>query len=468
MKERMAPLDACWLHMESVDNPMMITGVLAFAAPLPFDRLLDLVQTRLVDRYPRFSQRIEDSTVGLGPTWVPDEHFDLRRHVHRVGLPRPGTQAELQALVSDLMSQQLDLRRAPWDVHIVTDVAGGQDVSRRGDPESRAGRGDGFALVARIHHCVADGISLARVLLSLADAPSPAPRPRATIHDRLKRARQLASRAVELSIDAVLHPAQTARWVYEETDSAVRLLTLPADPETPLRGPLTTRKRCAWSGPLPLEAIKRAGRAHGATVNDVLIAVLAGALRHWLVDRNAEVDQIRVMVPVNLRPLDEPIDPSLGNAFSLIALELPVGLSSPEARLAFVHRRMDELKQSHDPEVVYALLNALGATPKTVEGWLVDFLAKKGSAVVTNVPGPRERLTVSGVPITRVLFWVPQSGNVSLGVSIFSYAGEVVVGVATDEGVIGDPGEIVDRFLREFDAVVAPADPKPVRDRAQR
>jgi len=437
--ERMTPLDQCWLQMESPTNPMMITGVLTFAGPVPFDRLLELLRARLVDRYRRFSQRVEASSVGLGASWVPDEDFDLERHVHRIGLPGAGGERELQELVSDLMSLQLDLRRSPWEAHVVEGV------------------GRGFAIVVRIHHCIADGISLARVLLSLADAPPPTPRPRhrPTIHERLARARELASKVVGGSIEALRHPGDVARWVVEETDSAVRLLKLGPDPVTPLRAPLTTRKRCAWSEPLPLEPIKRAGRRDRATINDVLLSVLAGALRSWLLDRDTDVDEIRVFVPVNLRPMDEPLDPSLGNAFSLVVLELPVGLPTHAERLAFVHERMDELKRGHDPEVVYVMLNALGATPRRVESWLVDWLAKKATAIVTNVPGPRERLAVGGAPLSRVLFWVPQSGNLALGVSIFSYAGEVVVGVATDASVVDEPADLVRRFVRQLDEVVA-------------
>ncbi len=441
MREPLTPLDACWLHVEAADNPMMITAVLEFTAPVAFADLLALFQDRLVERYPRFTRRVVEPGPGIPPMWTDDPDFDLRRHVHRLGLPPPAGQPELQELVSDLMSTQLDLRRPPWEIHVVE------------------GFDEGFAMVVRVHHCVADGISLARVLLSLADAPPPvkveARHRGSTFRERLSRARQLASKAVQVSVDALLHPGRVAQWVVEETDSAVRLLTLPPDPDTPLRGALTPRKRCAWAGPLPLAPIKQAGRARGATINDVLLATLAGALRSWLQERSALVDGVRVFVPVNLRPLDEPVDAGLGNAFSLVVAELPIGLPTAAERLASVQHRMEELKRSHDPEVVYALLHALGATPRTVEGWLVDFLARKATAIVTNVPGPREPMTMAGARLSGVLVWVPQSGDVSLGVSLFSYAGEIFVGVATDAGIVDNPSEIVDRFVTELDVVMA-------------
>lgn len=435
MSDRSSPLDVCWLQMEAPENPMMVTAVLTLGAPVPFAALTDLLRDRLVARFPRFSRRIIDPPLGVGVGhWEPDPRFDLRRHVHRVGLPSPGGREALQDLVSDLMSTQLDLRRSPWDMHLVEGVDGGA------------------AIIARIHHCVADGISLARVLLSLADG-APAPEPAAP-DDLLHRARALATRA-RAAASALAHPADLARWATTEVGTAFRLVALPPDPDTPLRGKLGVRKVCAWSEPIPLDRVKAIGRAHGATVNDVLLASLAGALRRWLLARGAGVDALRVFVPVNLRPLDQPIPPDLGNEFTLVVVELPIGVADARDRIAAVHARMEALRHSADPEVVYALLSAMGATPPAVERWFVDFLGHKATAVVTNVPGPRAPLTLAGAPLDGVLVWVPQSGNVALGVSILSYAGRVVVGVATDEGILPRPAEIVDGICAEIDEMGA-------------
>jgi diacylglycerol O-acyltransferase / wax synthase len=440
MSELLSPLDACWLHMESASNPMMITAVLTFGAPLPYDGLLALLGERLIARYPRFSQRVAEPPLGVGPPrWEADADFQLRRHVHRVGLPAPGDRGTLQELVGDLMSTQLDLRRAPWDLHLVEGYDGG------------------CAVVARIHHCVADGISLARMLLSLADggAATEAEEARPSAREQLQRARDLATHALSASVHALSHPLELARTLTAQTGTAMRLVTLPPDPHTPLRGALGVQKRCAWSEPIPLDSVKAIGRARGATVNDVLLAALAGAVRSWLLERDAEVDQVRIFVPINLRPLDEPIPRELGNLFSLVVAELPVGMADPRDRLAAVHRRMEELKHSRDPEVVYAILSVMGATPPAVERLFVDFLGQKASAVVTNVAGPREPLAWAGAPVSGVLVWVPQSGNVALGVSILSYAGQVVVGVATDAQIIENPGAIVRGVLTELETLAS-------------
>jgi len=242
------------------------------------------------------------------------------------------------------------------------------------------------------------------------------------------------------------NPGRAAEGVYR----LGRLVLLPPDQQTAFKGELGRRKRAAWSKPVPLDDFKAIGRAFGATVNDVLVATATGALRRYLEARGEPTGgvSIRASVPVNLRPLDEAH--KLGNSFGLVFLTLPVGTVDPVKRLRSIKKEMDELKRSPEALVAYAVLNLMGFAPVEVERLGLRFFGSKATAVLTNVPGPREPLYLAGRRLNHVMFWVPQSGHLGLGISILSYAGGVMLGVATDEGLVSDPERIVDGFEKEF------------------
>jgi WS/DGAT/MGAT family acyltransferase len=204
-----------------------------------------------------------------------------------------------------------------------------------------------------------------------------------------------------------------------------------------------------WTRPLSLSRIKRIAHRHGATVNDVLLAATSGALRHYLHERHSPVHEIQAMVPFNLRPLEEPIPRELGNKFGLVFLPLPVGVSGSYRRLVEVHKRMDEIKHSRDGAVSYELLSITGLTPEPLERRIVDLFSGKGTAVMTNVPGPLEPVYLAGTPVRTVLVWAPTSGHIGMSVSIFSYRGEVTVGLMVDATLVPDPGNIVKQLERE-------------------
>jgi WS/DGAT/MGAT family acyltransferase len=192
-------------------------------------------------------------------------------------------------------------------------------------------------------------------------------------------------------------------------------------------------------------------------VNDVLVAALAGALRRYLEGRSAAVEglEVNAVCPVNLRPLHEA--EQLGNRFGLIWLALPIGSADPLERLRLVKERMDALKRSPEPLVVFGILSALGVAPAEVSGPLVDLFGAKGTAVLTNVAGPRQAIYIAGGRIEDIMFWVPQSGRLGLGLSILSYDGRVRVGVASDRGLVPDPEAIADAFEAEFAALAEAA-----------
>jgi WS/DGAT/MGAT family acyltransferase len=235
----------------------------------------------------------------------------------------------------------------------------------------------------------------------------------------------------------------------------VRLLLTPADAASAIKGDPGVSRRVAWSGALSLTQIQHVAHAHRATVNDVLLAAVSGGLRHYLQDRGSPVSEIQAMVPVNLRPLDQPVPRNLGNKFGLVFLPLPVGTTGSYRRLVEVHKRMQEIKQSRDGAVSYGFLSVMGLTPEPIERRVVDALTAKGTAVMTNVPGPREPVYLAGTPVRTVLVWAPTSGHIAMSVSIFSYRGEVTVGLMTDAALVPDPEQIVTRLEQELQTLAA-------------
>ncbi len=200
--------------------------------------------------------------------------------------------------------------------------------------------------------------------------------------------------------------------------------------------------------------MKAVSRALAASVNDVLLSCVAGALRAYLAGKGDVTDgvMIRALVPVNLRPLEKAY--RLGNQFGLVFLDLPLGIENPIERLYAVRANMNALKDSYQPVLALGLLAAMGAGPKVLQEQLLHALARNGSAVMTNVPGPQQRLYFAGAAIDRFLFWVPQSGDIGVGVSILSYAGHVQFGLIADAELCPDPERIIARFGPEFEKLV--------------
>ncbi|HEY5188258.1 MAG TPA: wax ester/triacylglycerol synthase family O-acyltransferase [Solirubrobacteraceae bacterium] len=451
MSDRLSSADAAWLHMDRPTNLMIINSVLLFDEPLDVERVTEVYRRRLVGRYPRFRQRVVESHLPLlPPQWEDDPEFDLAHHVHVRALPAPGDRAALQALVSDLMATPLDRNRPLWHVYLVEGFEGGA------------------AIITRMHHCIADGIALAQVMLSLTDsdaeveqelASTPPPSPsHGLARQALGGVSRLAVGAARQGAHAVSSPAYAASLagaIGRDGATALRLLMTPADAATALKGEPGIDRRVAWSAPLSLATIKTAAHAHRATVNDVLLAAVSGALRHYLQDHDSPVGEIQAMVPFNLRDLDQPLPRTLGNKFGLVFLPLPVGTSGSYRRLIAVHRRMHEIKNGRDGAVSYGVLSLTGLTPEPVERRIVDMFSAKGTAVMTNVPGPREPVYLAGTPVRTVLVWAPTSGHIGMSVSIFSYRGEVTVGLMVDAALVPDPDQIVSGLERELEVISA-------------
>ena len=449
-KTPMSRVDHAWLRMERATNLMMISGVMMFETPVDINRLKKVIKDRFM-AYPRFRQKVVETATGT--FWQEDPDFDLDWHVRLSALPGKADKIALERFVSLLASTPLDKTKPLWQFHLVEKYGGGS------------------ALIVRIHHCYADGIALVQVILSMTESESkPSKRePLAktwlkdegkAVHARMGaigRYMKMGEDLLEKGLDIYRDPGLASVMAKEGGEIARELavaLSLSDAPDTILRGRLGVRKRVAWAPPLPLEEVKAIARAFDATVNDVLMASMAGALRSYMIERGENIDgvTIRATVPVNLRPLEHA--KKLGNHFGLVFLDLPVGEPHPVLRLVRVVESMKQLKQSRQAVVVYGLLAALGMAPPMLQNLAFELFSRKATTVATNVPGPQMPLYMAGSKITEQMFWVPQTGSIGLGVSILSYNGNVHFGLIADAKLMPDPDAVIQRFIPEFEKLL--------------
>ena len=419
----------------------------------------------------------------MGAMWVSDETFDITRHVARTTLQCEQGESErhaLQRLCGELATTPLDPARPLWQFHLIKNYEGGS------------------AMVARVHHCIGDGMALTSVMMSITDGGSDPPKrrqkvradaahqadqadPNAQDHDWLSdavikpltdltvKAIALYGDGVDKSMHMLSHPGQPllgglgmgkefgkemARTGMKVVGDVAALAVMADDSPTLLKGKPNGKKVVAWSEPLSLDQVKTIGKGLGCTVNDVLLACVAGALGAHLQSRGQDPQgkEIRAMVPVNLRPLDQAWQ--LGNRFGLAPLVLPVGIANPIERVYAVRKRMDELKGSYQPLLAFAVLSVSGLFIKPVQDAVLGLFAKKATAVMTNVPGPATPLKFCGSTLRQNMFWVPASGDIGVGVSILSYGGGVQFGLITDQQLCPNPQDIIDRFEPEFDKLM--------------
>ncbi|MEO7853774.1 MAG: wax ester/triacylglycerol synthase family O-acyltransferase [Rubrivivax sp.] len=451
----MSRVDNAWLRMDNDVNLMMIVGVWLLQPGIAYNALCDRVAERLL-KYPRFRQKVTSDA--LGASWVEDDQFDIRHHVVREALPRKRGRSERDALQSrcgEIATTPLDPARPLWQFHLIEHYDSGS------------------AMLVRIHHCIGDGISLTSVVMSITDGGAPPPqRRRRAVDDADRLARSvirpltgLAVKAIDLSGEGVSRSmdllAQPRLSAHDLARAGLRLgadlaalALMDDDSPTLLKGTPVGRKRVAWGEPIALDEVKSIGKALGASINDVLLACVAGAIGAYLREQGDEPEgkAIRAMVPVNLRPLDEAY--KLGNRFGLAPLVLPVGMANPVQRVYAVRAGMSELKGSYQPLLAFGVLAVAGLLNKTAQDALLDLFAKKSTAVMTNVPGPAKPLKFCGSTLRQTMFWVPQSGNIGVGVSIFSYAGGVQFALITDEKLCPEPQRIIDRFAPEFESLL--------------
>ncbi len=459
--QRMSRVDTAWLRMDNDVNLMMIVGVWLLQPGITRAALCERIEDKLL-KYDRFRQKVVQDA--MGASWVLDPEFDLDRHVLSETLAHHKGQTERQALqahVGELANSPLDPDHPLWQFHLIDDYEGGS------------------ALVVRIHHCIGDGIALISVMLAITDGGMDPPKRkrRAPVDGEgsdwfadavMKPLTDLASKAIGMygggmakSMAVLSNPQQgllgsldMARTGAKVLGDVAALALMADDSPTRLKGKPIGQKIVAWSEPMPLDHVKAVGKGLNCSINDVLLACVAGAIGQYLRDKGDDTtgQEIRAMVPVNLRPLEKAWQ--LGNRFGLAPLTLPIGIDNPIERVYAVRTRMNQLKESYQPLLAFSVLSVAGALIKPVQDGLLGLFAKKATAVMTNVSGPAVPLKFCGATLRQSMFWVPASGDIGVGVSILSYGGGVQFGLITDKRLCPDPQAIIDRFEPEFEKLL--------------
>lgn len=481
MPDRLSPLDASFLFAESRTQPMHVGGVMTFAPPggaFDPDAFVALIGRRLA-LVPRYRQKVREVPGHLGlPVWVDDPDFDLHYHVRRSALPRPGTREQLRELVGRLIGRRLDRARPLWEIYLVEGLEGGR-----------------FAVVTKTHHAMVDGLASMDVGALLLDTT---PEPRETADDAWRPAP--GPSALELATDAVLEAWRRPRSVLDVvaragSDAREVVATLEraatalasattSRPVHPLNTVIGEQRRFATAA--TTLADHRAVRAvRGGTVNDVVLAVVAGALRHWMMTRGEPLTEratVRALVPVSIRARrGTPAVPengngtaaaptggtaaASGNSISAYFVELPVGEPDPLRRLALVSRVMSAHKAGGQAVAATTLIRLAGLAPPTLHSLGVrlasQFSSQLYNVLVTNVPGPPRPLYALGARMLDMYPVVPLAGGQAVSVGVTSYDGGLYYGLNADRDALPDVDVLANALTDALAELVAAAGAEP-------
>lgn len=444
MADRLSPLDASFLFMEESTTAMHVGGLMTFDVTPDFDadRFTAQIGERLA-AVPRYRQKIREVPVHLGlPVWVDDPAFELDYHVRRSALPAPGSDAQLRELVGRLVSRQLDRARPLWEIYLVEGLSD-----------------DRFAIVTKVHHAMVDGLSsidIGTVLLDVTPRPRespadnwhPAPEPSSlelaahALQEQLRRPQLMFGTAQRALLDV-----RSAVRIGGAMLAAARSASQPA-PANPLNAPIGRQRRYGTSAGA-LDDYKAIRKEHGGTVNDVVLAVVTGALRRWMTTRGEPVrasTTVRAMVPVSVR--GRSTSGKLGNQISALFVDLPVGEPDPVTRLKTITAAMSGHKGSGQAIGASALIGLVGlATPTlhTLGARVTSSMSSRMfNLVVTNVPGPQFPLYAMGARMRDMYPVVPLAKGQAVSIGITSYDGGVFYGLNADRDAMGDVDVLAD------------------------
>ena len=459
-RERLSPLDVSFLYLEEPTTAMHVGGVAVFQPPedgFDYERLIGLIERRIA-YVPRYRQKIRWVPGHLAnPVWVDDPEFDITYHVRRSALPRPGSEAQLRELVARVQSRHLDRNRPLWEMYLVEGLSGGR-----------------FAIITKTHHAMVDGVSAIDIGTVILDSsptpadidrpaqewrPAPEPSPLELIADAAVESLRKPSEIVDTVRTGVLAPAAVGERLAGAAVgllAAARTAARPA-PTSPLNARIGEQRRYATAR-TELDEYKLVRKAHGGTVNDVVLATVAGGLRLWLQYRGEPVTArttVRALVPVSVRSEQHT---RLGNRVSAYLVDLPVGEVDPVVRLhqvSFSMRGHKEAGQSVGADAIVALsgfapptLHSLGARVAS------SFSRRIFNVVVTNVPGPQIPLYADGARMLAAYPVVPLAKGQAVSIGLTSYDGGVYYGLNADRDAMSDVDVLADSIEQALGELV--------------
>lgn len=453
--EWLSPLDAGFLQVETDTQLMHVGSLLLLDGPAPDYRdYCNHVASRL-DDVPRYRQRVEHTLLDIArPYWTDDPHFSLAYHVRHTAVPHPGDDGQLRTLVGRIMSQRLDLKRPLWEMWMVEGLHDG-----------------GWAVISKVHHAMVDGVSGHEILEIMLDreqqsAPEePAdwqPRPRPTRTDLLRDASGWVARVpaglTGAAGTAIRSPRDAMRATAVRTTGMWQVGRRVVGPSGPLSGSIGPHRRWSWAR-ADLARVKLIKDAAGCTVNDVVLATIAGAFRQFFIHRGEILDEVAVrsLVPVSVRTPEQ--SGRLGNQVSAMFADLPVHLDDPMERLAAVAEQMQRLKSGGEAIGVGSLVSAAEFVPPT----LITLAARVSVAVgqrvfntvTTNIPGPQYPLYLLGSRLREMFPYIPIADGARVSIGIVSYAGSLAFAATGDYDAIPDLDDLCRDIEGSLDELVA-------------
>ena len=456
-KERLAPSDALFLHLEDDNTHMHVASVTIFEGAVDYRAAVDEVARRL-HLVPRFRQKLAFVPFNQGrPVWVDDPHFNIEYHVRHTALPEPGDEEQLKKLAGRIMSQALDRSKPLWEIWLVDKLIG-----------------DRFAMIAKTHHCLVDGVSgadLTAVLLDLEPeppklesepwTPHTEPSPVSLLTDAV---RERMTQPVEIARGLRAAMRAPRRLLRSATDSLEALGALawaglnPA-PRTELNVNVGPHRRVEFVR-ASLSEFKAIKNVLGGTVNDVVLAVVAGALRRFLINRGIDTRglELKAMVPMSTRAEHE--QGALGNRVTSMAAPLPVYEEDAALRLSIVKEAMKDVKSSKQAVGAEMIMELSGFAPPTILGQAARLQANQRlvNLLVTNVPGPQFPLYSQGHKLTDLFPMAPLGSNQALNVAVMSYNGQLGFGLLADYDAVPDLGVFADGLEKSISELTQAAD----------
>ena len=451
--ERLSVLDELFLHLEGPNTHMHVGAAVVCEGPPPdYGELLEAFEERL-HMVPRFRQKLAFVPFGLGrPAWVDDTHFNLEYHVRSTALPAPGDIGKLKRLTARIMSQQLDRTKPLWEIWIAEGLAG-----------------DRFAIISKTHHCLVDGVSGADIMTVLLDftpdkqevekkkwRPAPEPTGDQLLLDAVRERFTSPQEVVRSFQSAATNPRGIAGRVLDNMKALGEFVggTLDFAPPSSINRSIGPHRRFE-TVLADLDDVKAIKNHFHGTVNDVVVSVVTGGLRHLLKGRGERVDNLtlRGMIPVSVR-VDQD-QGSLGNRVASMWASLPIHEPDPVKRLQLVHEEMQTLKSSGQAVGAQVLTSIGEWAPPTIVAQASRLVARQRAfnLVITNVPGPQIPLYMHGRQMLEVYPVVPLSGNTTIGIALLSYNGSIGFGLLGDYDAAPDLGvlaEGIEKSLAEL------------------
>lgn len=466
MSEQLTALDNAFLELETENAHNMIGSLAIFeGGPLEdpdtsqedlYERLIELIEAR-IHRVPRFRQRVVGSPLGLlPPEWVDDDRFDITYHVRRTALPSPGRESQLFAYLGHIMSRPLDRARPLWEIYLVEGLEGGKG-----------------AIIQKTHHALVDGISavdIGTVLLDFSpDAPPGQPQewhptPGRSLAERAtSRALQIMTsprRALNALRSVLQKPEDLAASIQERATGIGSMLSAKGGllaPPCVLNSRIGPHRKFAGARTL-LADVKTIKNALGGTVNDVVLTVATGGLRHFLLERNEEIPGdafLRAMVPVSVRTEDEHL--ALGNRVSAMFVSLPIGLENPVDQLEVIRTETSDLKESRQAVGAEFLIEMSGFAPPTLHALGARLMGRGRffNLTISNVPGPQFQLYLLGTRLVEAFPVVPLAEGGGLSIGATSYNGGIYFGLNADPDIVPDVGIIAEGIEKSLALLLA-------------